>query len=128
MFLALLQIARPYDQGALRVGGRYRELPGALVSPVEAMDERTRHLGVEFKIEVAHGGSSVLTQQRSRVRPLQNELFESWPPDSACVGETPAKLSVGQGRQFCRIATVLMSAAGVLTSSCNSGVPSQSLM
>ena len=39
MFLALLQIARPYDQSALRVGGRYRELPGALVSPVKAMDE-----------------------------------------------------------------------------------------
>ena len=39
MFLALLRIVRPYDQSALRVGGRYRELPGALVSPVKAMDE-----------------------------------------------------------------------------------------
>lgn len=76
MFLALSQVARPYDQSALRVGGRYRELPGALVSPVKAMDERTGHVGVEFKIEVAHGGSSVLTRQRSRVRPPQNEMFE----------------------------------------------------
>ena len=42
MFLALLQIARPYDQSALRVGGRYWELPGALVSPVKATRQQSR--------------------------------------------------------------------------------------
>ena len=77
MFLALLQIARPYDQSALRIGGRNRELPGALVSPVEAMDERTWHLGVEFKIEVAHGGSSVPSHSSEvAFDRLRNKLFE----------------------------------------------------
>jgi hypothetical protein len=74
MLLAFLRIARPYDQSALRVRGRYRELPGALVSPVKAMDKRNCHLRIDFKIEVAHGGFSVLAQHRvafDRQRPDQ---------------------------------------------------------
>ena len=63
MLLALLGIARPDDQSALCVRRRHRKLPGALVSPVEAMDKRNCHLRVNFKIEVAHGGFSVLLQQ-----------------------------------------------------------------
>jgi hypothetical protein len=63
MLLALLGIARPDDQNALCVRGRYRKLPGAPVPPVEAMDKRNCHLRVNFKIEVAHGGFSVLLQQ-----------------------------------------------------------------
>jgi hypothetical protein len=96
MFLALLQIARPYDQSALRVGGRHRKLPGALVSPVKAMDERTGHLGVEFKIEVAHGGSSVLTSSEVAFDRLKMRCSSFWTRDSACVGETPVNSSVGQ--------------------------------
>ena len=62
MFLALLQIARPYDQSTLRVRRRYRKLTGTLVSPVKAMDKPSGHLGIEFKIEVAHGWISVVLQ------------------------------------------------------------------
>ena len=57
MFPALLQIARPYDESTLCVRRRYRKLTGALVSPVKAMDKRSCHLWIEFKIEVAHHGS-----------------------------------------------------------------------
>jgi len=74
MLLALLGIARPNDQSALRVRGRYRKLPGALVPPVKAMDKRNCHLRIDFKIEVAHGGFSVLAQHRvafDRQRPDQ---------------------------------------------------------
>ena len=62
MFPALLQIARPHDQSALRVRGRYREFLGALIPPVQAMDKRSCHLRIEFKIKVAHGWISVLLQ------------------------------------------------------------------
>src|SRR5579862_485798 len=57
MFPALLQIARPYDQSALRVRRRYRKLTCALVSPVKTMDKGSGHLGIKFKIEVAHNTS-----------------------------------------------------------------------
>ena len=63
MFMALLGVACPDIQGALRIGSRYGKFLGASVSPVEAMDKRSRHLRIEFKIEVAHGGYSVLSQQ-----------------------------------------------------------------
>jgi hypothetical protein len=57
MFPALFRIARPNDQGALRVRGCYGKFPGAFVSPVEAMDKRRRYPLIEIEIEVAHGGS-----------------------------------------------------------------------
>ena len=61
VFAALLGIACPDEQSALRVGRRYGKFSGASVSPVEAMDKRSRHLRIKFKIEVAH--CSVLVQQ-----------------------------------------------------------------
>jgi hypothetical protein len=65
MFAALLGIACPDEQSALRVGRRYGKFSGASVSPIEAMDKRSRHLRIKFKIEVAHGGCSVRSGRRS---------------------------------------------------------------
>jgi hypothetical protein len=64
MFVALLGIARPDEQSALRVGRRYWEFSGAFVSSVQTMDKRSCHLRIEFKIEVAHGGFSVRSARR----------------------------------------------------------------
>jgi hypothetical protein len=62
MLPALLQVTRPHDQSALRVRGRYREFLGALIPPVQAMDKRSCHLRIEFKIKVAHGWISIVLQ------------------------------------------------------------------
>jgi hypothetical protein len=59
MLLALLGIARPDDQSALRIRGRYRKLPGALVSPVKAMDKRNCYLRIDFLCGRPHKKSSV---------------------------------------------------------------------
>ena len=63
MLAALLGIACPDVQSALRIGSRHRKFSGASVSPVKAVDKRCCHLRVEFKIEVAHSRCSVLVQQ-----------------------------------------------------------------
>jgi hypothetical protein len=60
MFLALLRITCPHDESALRVGSRDGKFAGALVSLVKTVDKRSCHLRIEFKIEVTHGGFSVL--------------------------------------------------------------------
>jgi len=65
VFAALLGIARPDEQGALRVGRRYGKFSGSSVSPVEAMNKGSCHLRVEFEIEVAHGVYSVRPVSRS---------------------------------------------------------------
>jgi hypothetical protein len=62
VFPALLRIARPHDQSALRVRGRDRKFLGALIPPVQAMDKRSCHLRIEFKVKVAHGWISVVLQ------------------------------------------------------------------
>ena len=62
VFPALLRIACPHDQSALRVWGRYRKFLGALIPPVQAMDKRSCHLRIEFKIKVAHGWISIVLQ------------------------------------------------------------------
>jgi hypothetical protein len=49
----------------LRVRSRYRELSGAFVWPVKAVDKGSCHLRIEFKIEVAHGGCSIRPVRRS---------------------------------------------------------------
>ena len=63
--LALLAIARPDIQSALRIGSSYGEFAGASVSSVKAVDKGSCHLRIEFKIEVAHGGCSVRSGRRS---------------------------------------------------------------
>ena len=63
MLSALLRITRPHNQSALGVRGRYREFLGALIPPVQAMDKRSCHLRIEFKIKVAHGWISIVLQQ-----------------------------------------------------------------
>ena len=65
MFAALLGIARPDEQSALRIGSRYGKFSGASVFPVKAVDKGSCHLRIEFKIEVAHGGCSVRSVRRS---------------------------------------------------------------
>jgi hypothetical protein len=62
MLPALLEVTRPHDQSALRVRGRHREFLGTLIPPVQAMDKRSCHLRIEFKIKVAHGSISVVLQ------------------------------------------------------------------
>jgi hypothetical protein len=63
VFVALLPIARPHDEGALRVRSCNRKFSGAFVPPVQAMDERGCHLRIEFKIKVAHGWISIVLPQ-----------------------------------------------------------------
>jgi hypothetical protein len=46
----------------LRVRGRDRKFLGALIPPVQAMDKRSCHLRIEFKIKVAHGWISIVLQ------------------------------------------------------------------
>ena len=65
MLAALLGVARPDIQGALRIGSRYGKFSRASVSPVKAVDEGSCHLRIEFKIEVAHGGCSVRSVRQS---------------------------------------------------------------
>jgi hypothetical protein len=88
--VALLGIARPDEQSALRVGRRYWEFSGAFVSPVQTMDKRSCHLRIEFKIEVAHGGFSV----RSARRPGQN-VNSAGPARSRCA---PVGQAIGDRR------------------------------
>jgi len=57
---ALLRIARPDDQCALPVRSCCRKFVGAFILPVQSVDQRGRHLRIEFEIEVAHGEPSVL--------------------------------------------------------------------
>ena len=51
---AFLRIACPDDQCALRVRSCCREFVGAFVGPVQSVNQRGGHLGVELKIEVTH--------------------------------------------------------------------------
>src|SRR6202140_5426224 len=51
---AFLRIPRPDDQCALRVGGCCGEFVGAFIWPVQSVNQRGSHLGVELKIEVTH--------------------------------------------------------------------------
>jgi len=63
VFLALLPIARPHDEGALRIRSCNWKFPGTLVPAVQAMDERSCHFRIEFKIKVAHGWISIVLPQ-----------------------------------------------------------------
>ena len=73
MFAALLGIARPDIQSALRIGSLYGEFSGASVSPVKAVDERSCQLRIDFKIEVAHGGCSIRTVRRSAKMSIRSD-------------------------------------------------------
>jgi len=76
MLATLLGIARPDIQSALRIGSRYGKFSSASVFPVKAVDKGSCHLRIEFKIEVAHGGCSVLfTAVKSR-RPPEKEMLD----------------------------------------------------
>jgi hypothetical protein len=84
--------------------GRYRKFLGALVSPVKAMDKRSCHLRIEFKIEVAHGGSpSSHSSEVASTASKPRSSFWQW----TALMAVPVNSSVGQGRQFCRTADCL---------------------
>ena len=61
---ALLRIARPDDQCALRVRSCCRKFVGAFVGPVQSVNKRGSHLGVELKIEITHSRFPLLRWAR----------------------------------------------------------------
>jgi hypothetical protein len=94
MLAALLGIACPDVQSALRIGRCYGKFSGTSISPVKAMDKRCCHLRVELKIEVAH--CSVLVQQGIRVD-RRYQSFSERRPRTAPVAAT-LQAAIGRRR------------------------------
>src|ERR1700688_1461736 len=75
---AFLRIARPDDQCALRVGGCCGEFGGAFVGPVQSVNQRGSHRGVELKIEVTHSRLPLL-RWAQRVQTCPSRIAATWP-------------------------------------------------